>query len=233
MLNAPRLKPRAGWFNRIIFYGLAAVGLAAALIWALVAYQGIRTIEDLVQKNEILQEAITELTLETQIGYAKVIERRVEDDSLVQKIRFVETAWEDPSTEVIRRDFEIRGEEIYFDAMIVKFDSELVQDGNERALYLWRRIYSEEVPPENGFPIEEPGAAPERYRQWLAKLPVRQRNLFWSEIWALSNHPNKLEDLGITAIYGNALYQRMEPGRVYLFRINNAGQIYPQAVPDL
>ncbi len=233
MLNALRTDKKAGWFNRILFFGLTAVGLAALLLWAVVAYKGVRTIEDLVKKNEKFQEAITELTLESQIGYAKILQRRVVDGTLIQTVRFVETAWDDPSEEVISRDFEIRGEEIYFDAMIVRFDSERVQDGNERALYLWRRIYSEEVSPENGFPLEEPGNAPERYREWLAKLPVRHRNLFWSEIWSLSNNPKKLEDLGITAIFGSAVYQRMEPGRVYLFRINNSGQIYPLAVPDL
>lgn len=223
----------SGWLNRIILYGLLGLGLLALLVWAVVAYRGIHTIGELVQKNEKLQAAITELTLESQIGYAKILNTTLEEGKLMQRIKFLETAWDDPKEEIVSREFEIAGEEIYFDAMIVKFDSELVQDGTERALYLWRRVYSEKVPPEEGLMLEEPGGEPERYRDWLTKLPLKQRQLFWSEIWDLSNNPQKLEDLGIRAIFGTAVYQRMKPGMVYVFKINKAGQIYPEVVPDM
>lgn len=227
------LTPRSGWVNRIILYGLLGLGLLALLAWAVVAYRGIHTLEELVQKNEKLQAAITELTLESQIGYAKLEERRIEGGQVINRIKFVETAWDDPKTEVFSRVYEIPGEEIYFDAMIVKFDSTLVQDGTERALYLWRRLYSEKVAPEAGYALQEPGGEPERYREWLTKLPLKQRQLFWSEIWDLSNQPQQLEALGIRAVFGTAVYQRMEPKKVYVFKINKAGQIYPEAIPDM
>jgi len=39
---------------------------------------------------------------------------------------------------VLEKEYEIEGDIIHFDALIVKFDEQLVMDGKERTLYLWR-----------------------------------------------------------------------------------------------
>ena len=87
--------------------------------------------------------------------------------------------------------------------------------------------------PERGLPIEEEGLEPERYREIFAIVPARERTLFWREIWALANDPTRLHKAGIKAIYGNDLYQKLEPGLIYLFKINNSGEFYIETVPDL
>jgi len=215
---------RRGWLNRVVLYGIAGLVLVTFLVWGYVAFRGVRTIGDLLQKNEKLKDAILELTSEKDIGYAKVLGRKIIDGKMVQEIRFVEPAWS--GSERVR-DFDIPGEVIYFDAMVVKFESELVLDGKERALYVWRRIYSESLAPEKGYSLEVPGEEPGRYRDWLTRLPLKERQLFWSEIWDLSNNPNRLEEIGVRAVFGNAIYQRMEPGYIYRFKVNSSGQIYP------
>lgn len=218
---------RRGGIQQLALYGVLALAALAALTWAWVAMRTIGTIEDLLQKNEKLQLAILELTTEEEIGSARILERWTEDGQIWQRIRLVERV-RGQSDEAFRvREFTLPGEEIYFDALIVKFDGQLVLDGKERALFIWRRLFSEALAPSEGIILEEPGAEPERYRDWLTRLPLRERRLFWSEIWALSHQPRQLEALGIRAIYGNAVYQRMEPGRSYRLMINSSGQIYP------
>jgi len=34
----------------------------------------------------------------------------------------------------------------------------------------------------------------------------------------------------VTAVFGNAIYTKMEPGRVYVFKIGATGQIYPDVL---
>lgn len=218
---------RDGWLHRVALYSLTALVAVAAIIWGLAAYRSVQTIEDLLRKNERLQQAILELTVEEEIGTARVLERWKQDGRLWQRIELVERE-RGPSRAPIReREFSLPGEEIYFDAMVVKFDGQLVMDGKERALFIWRRVFSEAMAPEDGIRLEEPGAVPERYRDWLGRLPLRHRQMFWSEIWELANQPRHLEPLGIRAIYGSAVYQRMEPGKTYRLMINSSGQIYP------
>jgi hypothetical protein len=125
----------------------------------------------------------------------------------------------------------VEGDVVHFDALIVKFDNRYVADGKGRALYLWRRIYGEKMTPESGSPIEEAGAEPKRYAELLAKLSLRDRRLFWTEIWKLSNDPARLKSAGVQALYGNDVYASLAPGLLYVFKIGNAGQFYVEAVP--
>lgn len=191
------------------------------------------TIHQLLNENKQLKEAITNLTAEEQIGYAKVIKQETKDGKIVTTLRFVETARNDKTKKILEKDYTIEGNIVHFDAMIVKFDNKMVMDGKERAMYLWRRIYGETMTPQNGFAIESPGAEPARYADLLARLPVKQRELFWSNIWDLANDVEKLKQEGITAIYGNAVYSKLRPGLIYVFKINQTGQFYPEVVPEM
>jgi hypothetical protein len=191
------------------------------------------TIHQLLNENKQLKEAITNLTAEEQIGYAKVIKQETKDGKIVTTLRFVETARSDKLKKILEKDYTIEGDVVYFDALIVKFDNKMVMDGKERAMYLWRRIYGESVAPQDGFAIESPGAEPARYADLLARLPIKQREMFWSNIWDLANDVEKLKQDGITAIYGNAVYSKLKEGLIYVFKISPTGQLYPEIVPDM
>jgi hypothetical protein len=109
----------------------------------------------------------------------------------------------------------------------------MVMDGRERALYLWRRVYGEKIAPQDGFPIESAGAEPARYADLLARLPIKQRELFWTSIWDLANDLKKLQKYGITAVYGNVVYSQLKEGLIYVFKISPTGQLYPEIVPAI
>jgi len=191
------------------------------------------TIHQLLSENKQLKEAITNLTAEEQIGYAKVIKQETQNNKLVTTLRFIETARDDKTKKILEKDYTIEGDIVHFDALIVKFDNKMVMDGRERAMYLWRRIYGETMAPQDGFAIESPGAEPARYADLLARLPIKQRGMFWSHIWDLANNVDKLKQEGITAIYGNAVYSKLRPGLIYVFKISSTGQLYPEVVPDM
>ena len=213
--------------------------IAGVVCLVIVAYLGrgfyyrAMTIHQLLTENKQLKEAITNLTYEDQIGYAKVIAQEPNDGKLYTTIKFIETARDDKLKTILEKEYTIEGDIIYFDALIVKFGDKMVMDGKAKALYLWTKVYGEKMAPEQGFAIEEPGAEPQRYSEMLKVLPIKQKQLFWSNIWDLANDTDKLKDHGIEAIYGNAVYSRLRKGLIYVFKISPNGQVYPEVVPDI
>ena len=131
--------------------------------------------QDLLAENRALKQAITNLSGENQIGYAKVIAQETKDGELFTTLRFVETGRNDKLKKILEKEFTIAGDVIHFDALIVKFGNKMVMDGRTRALYLWRRVYGEQMTPREGFAIEEPGTEPQRYSDLLRKLGSTNR----------------------------------------------------------
>ncbi len=196
-------------------------------------YKAIATIQELLAENKELKQAITNLSREDQIGYAKVIAQETRDGQLFTTIRFVETARDDKLQKILEKEYTVAGDIVHFDALIVKFGNKMVLDGKMRALYLWRRVYGEQMTPQEGFAIEDAGAEPQRYKDLLKLLPAEQRQMFWVNIWDLANDPEKLAQYDIEAIYGNAVYSRLREGLIYVFKIDSTGQVYPEVIPDI
>ncbi len=221
------------WTLRILLCLVALAVLAVAGYLVATAWRGIATIEELLTENRQLKAALSRLTAEEQIGYAKVIRQEERDGVLHTTLKFVETARGDSTRRVLEKICTIQGDIIHFDALIVTFDKQLVMDGEARSLYLWRRVYGDGTPPSQGCEIQTPGTEPARYRDLLDGLKMPERTLFWQEIWALANDRDRLSNLGVEAIYGNAVYQRLQPGLIYIFTISNTGQLIPKAIPDI
>ena len=196
-------------------------------------YFGTKTVHDLLAESEELKKAITTLTHEDQIGFAKVVKQEERDGKLYTTVKFVETARGDLLNRVLEKEYEIEGDVVHFDALIVTFSDQSVMDGKKRSLYLWRRVYGENRTPAEGFDIATPGSHPERYDDLLRDLKQSEQDLFWEAIWNLANNPEALRDHGIKAVYGNAVYKRLRPGLIYVFKIGANGQVYPETVLDM
>ena len=196
-------------------------------------FYGTKTVHDLLAGNEKLKKAITTLTHEDQIGFAKVLKQEERDGKLYTTVKFVETARDDMLTKVLEKEYEIEGDVIHFDALVITFSDQAVMDGKARSLYIWRRVYGENMSPSEGYDIATPGTHPERYAGLLRDLKLSEQQLFWEAIWDLSNNPEALRDHGIKAVYGNAVYKRLQPGLIYIFKIGTNGQVYPETALDM
>ncbi|MBC9867904.1 MAG: hypothetical protein F7O42_08535 [Opitutae bacterium] len=207
-----------------LFWG--SLGLAILALGGLLGVAFLKTgltIQKLLTENRQLKEAIALLTTEEQIGYAKVTHQEMRNGTLYTTLKFVETARNNPLETVFEGAFTLEGDVAHFDAL----------KGRGRSLYLWRRVYGEKMAPSEGFPIEAFGREPERYRGLLNGLSLRERDLFWSEIWDLAHDLRALQEYGIVAVYGSAVYTQLKPGLVYIFKISPTGQVFPETIPDL
>ena len=226
-------KTRPRMIKKPMSFVLTLAVLATLVYIARCIYPAVATIRELLAENKQLKQAITNLTTEEQIGYAKIISQEKRDGKTFTTMKFVETARNNKLEKILEKEYVIEGDIIHFDALIVKFGNKMVMDGREKALYLWRRIYGEKMTPENGFPIETTGTEPQRYKDIFENLPLKHKELFWTNIWDLANNPDKLQEYDIEAIYGNVVYSKLRPGLIYVFKISPTGQVYPEVVPDM
>lgn len=219
--------------KRIKQFIITALTLSVLAFVGGTLFFGTKTVHDLLGDNQKLKVAISSLTHEDQIGFAKVIKQEMREGQLFTTIKFVETARGDMLTTVLEKEYEIQGDVVHFDSLIVTFSDQAVMGGKARSLYLWRRVYGEYQHPAEGFPIETPGTHPERYAKLLRGLKLPEQELFWESIWGLANDPEALREHGIKAVYGNAVYKRLRPGLIYIFKIGADGQVYPETVLDM
>ncbi len=217
-----------------ILSGIIAVVIIIGFVYlSRWVYYRTMTIHQLLTENKQLKQAISNLTQEEQIGYAKVILQEEKDGKLLTTIRFVETSRDDKLKKILEKEYTIAGDIVHFDALIVKFGDKMVMNGKAKSLYLWRRVYGETMKPEDGFLIEQPGTEPERYGGLLTALAIKQKQLFWKSIWELANDPEKLKQYDIEAVYGNVVYTRLKNGLIYVFKISATGQVTPEVVPEM
>lgn len=215
--------------------------LAVLAFWGFLVYRFAETFHEYLTENNQLKASISRLTQESQIGYAKVLDQKEKDGKLVTTLAFFQNDRDDPNQRIFEGEYTIEGNIAHFDALIVKFDNNMVMDNQERSIFLWRRIYGEQMAPSEGYEIEKEGAEPSRYKDLLGDPTIWDKILlkkdyssqFWQTIWELANDQEKLKEYGVSAVYGNVTYVKLEPGLIYLFKINNAGQIHPEVIPAL
>ncbi|OQA03358.1 MAG: hypothetical protein BWY69_00514 [Planctomycetes bacterium ADurb.Bin401] len=213
----------------------AVIIIGAVYLVAIGIYKGGTALNDLLSENKNLKKALTNLTDESKIGYAKVLSQTKDDKGkvLTTTLRFVETSRDNELKHVLQREYTIEGDVVHFDALIVKFSDKMVMDGRKRSMYLWRRIYGEKMQPDSGYAIEEFGSEPGRYSDIMRELSIEERQVFWAGIWDLANDPEKLSEYGISAIYGSVTYTQLRPKLIYVFRITSTGLLYPEVIPEI
>lgn len=217
--------------GKVIITVAAVAAIVTGAILGLSFFLSGSTIHTLLTQNQALNSAIRNLTEETQIGYASLLSQETDSfGQVVSEVKFVQTAAGRPNEIVSEQIFRIQGDEIHFDALVVKFSTVYVKDGKSRALYLWRRVYGDEDTPSGGQMIHQDGESPERYHSISKSLKLKDQPVFWEAIWDLANNPQKLSEYGVSAVYGNTVYTKMETGKTYLFKINTSGQIYPEVL---
>lgn len=219
---------------RKLIAGLIILGAGAiAGIMGLLHFQHDPTLHELLTENRQMRSALANLRHEEQVGYAKVLNQERRGGRLFTQLLLVQTDPADPAKRLAEYTYQVEGDVVHFDAIIVRFDQRLVESGEQKALILWRRVYGDFQKPSEGFPISVPGEIPERYAALLQEVGKKNEGIFWDGIWDLAHNPDALKQYGISATYGNAVYTQMRPGLIYALKSNAGGQVYPEIYPDL
>jgi hypothetical protein len=117
------------------------------------------------------------------------------------------------------------GEEIYVDAFVTTFESRAVKGGQAKSLYLFRRIFTEHMAPQMGFPLYRSEGSgdgiPQPYLHQSVDRTAQQR--VWDHLWRLIDDTAYAETQRVRTKFGQAVYTKMQPGQCYSLTIQHNG----------
>src|SRR4051794_34638826 len=122
------------------------------------------------------------------------------------------------------RQFRIRGDIVYIDGWVVKFEDKYVEQADlERgtSLLLFKRIFGSGQKPDEGLPLDEFGSAPRAYARG-GKMSEFERKI-WDDFWNIANDPDLAKQLGIRAAHGGAPFMKVEKGKSYKILLRASG----------
>ena len=125
----------------------------------------------------------------------------------------------------------IKGELVYIDSWIVKFDDKYVEQSDlhrSTSLVLFKRIFGDKQRPVDGFALDQEGVAPRVYRRDDQSNELETK--IFEDFWSVANDNEKQRALGIRAAHGTADYIKVEPEKSYRVEIRASGDV--TIVPD-
>jgi len=224
--------PKRPFPYRFFLWSVLVVGAGAGGIYVVdqMLLAPRRQLETKIAKLE--QET---LQLRTYLKLLEYTERRAQLEVLsqtkdsagetVNKLRFTEL---DPQGGVVgvQREFEIKGEEVYVDTLVIKFEDHFVEQGDPlkgKALLLFRRIFTDRVQPDKGYVLDRNGVPPEIYAGRTAPTPFEQN--LWARFWAVANNERLAKEAGVKAMHGQAVYGRLVPNMTYTLLMRSTGEV--------
>jgi hypothetical protein len=120
----------------------------------------------------------------------------------------------------------VKGDIVYVEAWIVKFDDELVEQGD-----LFRRLWGEFQEPNDGFKIETVGSRPAAYSRGDEPSDVERE--IWENFWEYATDPERAKASGVRVAHVEAAANKLVPGKRYriTLRASDGLSITPENVP--
>jgi len=171
---------------------------------------------------EELTTAVRFLKVDRRRARLSVIGQRQGADGLETTVRFEELGPEGlplgEPTEVV-----LPGKLAYVESLVIKFDDTYVEQGDVwrgSSICLFRRLFSENQSPEEGWPLDRAGERPLPYTDDRSPDLVSR---LWMRFWDYANDPAAAAAAGVRAIHGEAPFIELRDGSSYLVELRASG----------
>jgi hypothetical protein len=180
----------------------------------------------LSERNEALEAAVRLLRYTERRAQLVVLDQMPGADGNVRsRVRFTELDPQgDPVGEL--RELWLDGDEVYIDALVIKFDDSFVTAGDAlkgKALLLFRRIFTDRRRPADGDVLDREGQMPQSYA--AERAPTAFERELWARFWELANDPEEARRRGVRALHGEAVSTRLRKDRVYTIALRSTGEL--------
>ena len=220
-MSTPTIQP-LGSLLRILILTVVFGGVVGLFVWRglldreqeLLAEIS-RIEKEMAEEVAARDEMIDRLGKTRRLARVEILEQASSDAGGAESttLRFVEI--DENGSELGRQTFEIPGDVLFVDAWTVRFDTEHVAHGDPfagQSLVLFRRIYSDQLQPRNGFPIDTPGGVPDGY---AITEEARFERALWRRFWRIASDAELARSMGVRVAQGEAVYKPVSPGQAF------------------
>ncbi len=189
--------------------------------------------QEMEQRLEVREAMIERLSRSRRLAHITVTNQQVAPNGDVVQTDLLFIELDDDGGELARQSFTLPGDVLLIDAWSVKFLHEDIAHGHPlrgRTLLLLRRIYSDQMPPIDGYPIDVPGAVPPGYASGDRAEFEKQ---VWEHFWSLATDAEMAEAMGVRIAQGEAVYKPVRPGKTYELIVDSAGGMSLAPLPDV
>ncbi len=123
------------------------------------------------------------------------------------------------------REFTVDGDLVFINFWVIKFDDELIEQGDplkSTSICLFRSVFGEFQNPADGFPLDQANSRPAAYGG--GPMNNYEREL-WSNFWEYSNDSEKARKANVRAAHGEAPSIKLRPGKLYKLQLRASGGI--------
>lgn len=178
------------------------------------------------QKIKELKSIVKQLDQRYKVAEIEVLDYNSISNETQLKIRFFDYAKQG----FVNQDQEltIKGKDIYFDAVVLNFEYSEIATGANTNLVLPYRIFSDEVPQEEGTPLRltDENGIPfifKRNENEVYAMKPERYNERIKEIMEYISDSNKARNAGIRSVYGNAVHKIVRKGETISIWVEQTG----------
>ena len=192
------------------------------------------------RRQAALEGMIDRLTRQRRIAQIVVTDQQNGPAGLPNQTTLLMVELDGEEKPIARHTFTLPGHVAFFDGLIVKFDHDAVATAHPlrgQTVVLLRRVYSEQMAPSEGLPIDAVGQVPAGYSG--PERPVDFEQRLWARFWDLCNDPVLAAEYGVRVAQGEAVYKPMRPGVLYELTVEASGGLnlltrpLPEAVAEV
>jgi hypothetical protein len=184
----------------------------------------LRTLNEDMQRRLADREAMLQrLTRTRRLAHIQVTSQNHDASGAIVDTSIVFIELDEAGSELARQAFTVPGDVLFVDAWTVKFPPSNVAEGHPllgRTLVLLRRVYSDELPPRKGFPIDTPGAVPPGY---ATTASGRFEQQVWKEFWQIATDRALADAMGVRVAQGEAVYKPVRAGQWFELVVDAVG----------
>ncbi len=191
--------------------------------------KGISTMSEYIENQEkikTLKSIVKQLDKRYKVAEVKVVDYDWTNDESQLDIKFFDYSQQGFVNK--NQEISIKGNDIYFDAVILNFEYSEISSGNKINLALPYRVFSEDVPQEEGvrLSLTDEDGVPLIYKRNENEIYGMNSNKYYdgvAEITGYINDRDKAVKAGIRSIYGNAVHKRVKKGETFVIWVEQTG----------
>ncbi len=200
--------------------------MAAGYGISLFSGREVRELQDRVQRLQEERSRLVEyaerLTASRRVAQVDVLDRRIDEKGRpITALRWQEIG--EGGALATPQTIEVLGKSAYFEAQVIKFEFQRVREGDAvrgASLAVFRRIFGELEPPEDGDPLPPPsGVSPDHAAMWR-------------RFWEIVNDPKLAAEYGIRVAQCEAPSVPLEPGQTWEVTLDAAGGLNVQKIAE-